>query len=75
MHNKTIAELAKSLASGEFSSEELTQHCLDRINQLGDQLNCFVTVTDDLALQQAREADQLRAQGKAHPLADRKSVV
>ncbi len=69
MHNKTIAELAKSLASGEFSSEELTQHYLDRINQLGDQLNCFVTVTDDLALQQAREADQLRAQGKAHPLA------
>jgi len=69
MHNKTIAELAKSLASGEFSSEELTQHCLDRINRLGDQLNCFVTVTDDLALQQAREADQLRAQGKAHPLA------
>ena len=69
MHNKTIAELAKSLASGEFSSEELTQHYLDRINQLGDQLNCFVTVTDDMALQQAREADQLRAQGKAHPLA------
>jgi aspartyl-tRNA(Asn)/glutamyl-tRNA(Gln) amidotransferase subunit A len=69
MHNKTIAELMKSLASGEFSSEELTQHYLDRINQLGDQLNCFVTVTDDMALQQAREADQLRAQGKAHPLA------
>ena len=69
MHNKTIAELAKSLASGEFSSEELTRHYLDRINQLGDQLNCFVTVTDDLALRQAREADQLRAQGKAHPLA------
>ncbi len=69
MHNKTIAELMKSLASGEFSSEELTQHYLDRINQLGDQLNCFVTVTDDMALQQAREADQLRAQSKAHPLA------
>jgi len=69
MHNKTIAELAKSMAAGEFSSVELTQHYLDRINKLGNQLNCFVTLTEDLALQQAQQADELRAQGKAHPLA------
>ncbi|WP_455220519.1 Asp-tRNA(Asn)/Glu-tRNA(Gln) amidotransferase subunit GatA [Kaarinaea lacus] len=69
MHNKTIAELAKSMEAGEFTSLELTQHYLDRINQLGDQLNCFVTLTEELALQQAREADQMRAQGNAHPLA------
>ncbi|WP_455207132.1 Asp-tRNA(Asn)/Glu-tRNA(Gln) amidotransferase subunit GatA [Kaarinaea lacus] len=69
MHNKTIAELINSLASGEFSSEELTRHYLDRISQLGDQLNCYITVTAEDALQQAREADQSRAQGSAHPLA------
>ncbi|MCI0505342.1 MAG: Asp-tRNA(Asn)/Glu-tRNA(Gln) amidotransferase GatCAB subunit A, partial [Gammaproteobacteria bacterium] len=69
MHNKTIAELVKSLASGEFSSEELTRLYLDRINQLGKQLNCYITVTAEQALQQARAADQRRAKGNAHPLA------
>jgi len=69
MHNKTIAELAMSLASGEFSGEELTNHYLNRIDKLGDQLNCYVTVTSDLALQQARDADKARANGNAHALA------
>ena len=69
MHNKTIAELAMSLASGEFSGEELTNHYLNRIDKLGDQLNCYVTVISDLALQQARDADKARANGNAHALA------
>jgi len=69
MHNKTVSELSKSLASGEFSSEELTKHYLQRIEKFGSQLNCCVTVTEDLALAQAREADQRRQQGDAHPLA------
>jgi aspartyl-tRNA(Asn)/glutamyl-tRNA(Gln) amidotransferase subunit A len=68
MHNKSIAELSSSLASGEFSSEELTKHFLKRIESYGDQLNCFVEVTPELALQQARDADQKRAQGNAHAL-------
>ena len=69
MHNKTIAELADGLSSGEFSSEELTKHFLKRIESYGEQLNCFVEVTPDLALQQAREADKQRASGNAHSLA------
>ena len=68
MHNKTIAELSQSLSAGEFSSEELTQHYIKRIESFGDQLNCFVTLTPDLAIQQAREADKLRASGNATPL-------
>ena len=62
MHNKSIAELSVSLASGEFSSEELTKHFLKRIETYGEQLNCFVTVTAEPALQAAREADAQRAQ-------------
>jgi aspartyl-tRNA(Asn)/glutamyl-tRNA(Gln) amidotransferase subunit A len=31
MHNKTISELAKGLRAKEFSSVELTQHFLNRI--------------------------------------------
>lgn len=65
MHNKTIAELTTGLNAGDFSSVELTQHYIDRINSLDKQLNSFITLTPDLALQQARYADEQRAAGNA----------
>ncbi|NOZ54327.1 MAG: Asp-tRNA(Asn)/Glu-tRNA(Gln) amidotransferase subunit GatA [Gammaproteobacteria bacterium] len=65
MHNKTLVELAKGLESGEFSSEEVTQHYLDRIERSADSLNCYITVTPELAIQQAQAADQRRANGEA----------
>ncbi|MCH7510105.1 MAG: Asp-tRNA(Asn)/Glu-tRNA(Gln) amidotransferase subunit GatA [Proteobacteria bacterium] len=68
MHDKTIAELSRSLQSGDFSSVELTTHLLDRVESLGPQLNAFVTVTGELALEQAAKADQRRAAGDAGPL-------
>ncbi|MFA6053526.1 MAG: Asp-tRNA(Asn)/Glu-tRNA(Gln) amidotransferase subunit GatA [Methylobacter sp.] len=64
MHNKTIADLAKGLRSGEFSSVELTQSFLDRIKQHSS-LNSYITVTEDLALQNAKAADAIIASGKA----------
>ncbi len=67
MHNKTIAELAKGLRSGEFSSVELTSAFLDRIKQ-HSVLNAYVTVTEDLALQQAKAADAKLATGDAELL-------
>ena len=63
MHNKTIAELINSLEAGDISSVELTQSYLDRINSLDEQLNSFITVTPELALQQAKQADEQRAAG------------
>ncbi len=68
MHNKTIAELSRGLAAGEYSSEQLTRHFLQRIEDHGGELNCLVTITADEALAQAREADQRRARGEAGPL-------
>jgi aspartyl-tRNA(Asn)/glutamyl-tRNA(Gln) amidotransferase subunit A len=67
MHNKSIAELAKGLRSGEFSSVELTQAFLDRIKRHSS-LNCYVTVTEDLALQEAKAADDRIAKSDATPL-------
>ncbi|MCX7094852.1 MAG: Asp-tRNA(Asn)/Glu-tRNA(Gln) amidotransferase subunit GatA [Methylobacter sp.] len=67
MHNKTIAELAKGLRSGEFSSVELTSAFLDRIKQ-HKVLNAYVTVTEDRALQQAKAADARLATGDAELL-------
>jgi len=62
-HNKTIAQLSQGLSSGEFSSIELTQHYLDRIN--ASDLNAFITVTDELAMKQAQLADDKIAKGAA----------
>ena len=67
MHQKTIAQHADSLAKGEYSSVELTEHFLRRIEENSD-LNAFITVTHDLARRQAAEADQLIKRGHASPL-------
>jgi aspartyl-tRNA(Asn)/glutamyl-tRNA(Gln) amidotransferase subunit A len=64
MHQKSIAEHAHSLAKGEYSSVELTEHFLKRIESNSD-LNAFITVTDQLAREQATQADQLIKAGKA----------
>ena len=61
MHTLSVAELSKSLKNKEFSSVELTQHYLDRISR--SDLNAFITVTDELALSQARAADAKLANG------------
>ena len=68
MHKKTIAELSRGLAAGEFSSVELTRHFLDRIAQHDAALNSFITVTGEAALEAAEAADQQRASGTAHAL-------
>ncbi len=68
MHHKTIAELSRDLADKTISSVELTQHYLERIRKHDEQLNSFITVTEEQALLAAKKADELRAQGKAGPL-------
>ena len=67
MHNKTIAELAKDLRDRKYSSVELTQAYLQRINT-HKQLNCFITIADEQALQAAKVADALLASGEANLL-------
>jgi aspartyl-tRNA(Asn)/glutamyl-tRNA(Gln) amidotransferase subunit A len=52
----------------EVSSVELTRAVLDRIHDVDDRVKAFVTVTDELALEQARHADERIAVGDAQPL-------
>ena len=68
MHNLTIAEIAAGLRDKKFSSEEITQHFLTRIKQFDPNLNSFITVTEQAALDAAREADKQYANGKAGPV-------
>lgn len=68
MHQLTLAEIARGLADKSFSSEELTGALLARIKQLDPQINSFISVTEDLALGQARAADARRAAGETSAL-------
>ncbi|HKK05475.1 MAG TPA: Asp-tRNA(Asn)/Glu-tRNA(Gln) amidotransferase subunit GatA [Gammaproteobacteria bacterium] len=68
MYTKSIAELAAGLRAREFSSEELTRALLERINRLDSQLNSFITVAEEQALEQARAADARLAAGEAGAL-------
>ncbi|MCK9469657.1 MAG: Asp-tRNA(Asn)/Glu-tRNA(Gln) amidotransferase subunit GatA [Porticoccaceae bacterium] len=67
MHDKTLAQLSAGLASGEFSSVELTRHFLDRIQRLDATYNSFITVTGSEALAAASAADAKRANGNTVP--------
>lgn len=68
MHYKTIKELSSELAAKKISSVELTQYFLERIKRFDEKLNSFITVTEQHALEDAKLADELRANGKAGPL-------
>lgn len=65
MHDKTISELSAGLKAGDFSSRELTQHYLDRISGMDAELNSFITVTSEQALDVADAADRLISAGDA----------
>ncbi|WP_439859643.1 Asp-tRNA(Asn)/Glu-tRNA(Gln) amidotransferase subunit GatA [Pseudomonas sp. MBLB4136] len=68
MHQLTLAEIARGLADKQFSAEELTRDLLARIQQLDPQLNSFISVTEELALTQAKAADARRANGESGAL-------
>ena len=54
----TISELSQKLASKEISSVELTTEYLNRIKKFDSNINSFITVTEEQALEQARNADE-----------------
>ncbi len=60
----TIAELGRGLRAGQWTAQELAEFFLDRLTQLGPKLNAVVTLTADLARQQAQKADTELAAGK-----------
>ena len=68
MHNLTIAQMIRELRQKTFSSAELTEHFLGRIERLDNQYNSFVSITREQALQQARQADARLAAGNAPAL-------
>jgi len=60
----SILQLASLIKNKKISSVELTQYFLNRLKKWGDTLQSVVTLTEDLALQQAKQADQEIKNGK-----------
>ncbi len=62
---QTMTELAAGLAAKTFSSVEITQTYLDRIEHANNKLHAYVAVDQVMALAMARAADDRRANGVA----------
>ena len=58
IHDLTVTEQAAAIRSGQTSSAEITEHYLDRIGRLNEQVGAFYTVTAELARDQAAAADK-----------------
>jgi aspartyl-tRNA(Asn)/glutamyl-tRNA(Gln) amidotransferase subunit A len=59
----TLREAADLVRKKKVSPVELTKTCLARIDRANPALNCFITITADSALQQARDAEAEIARG------------
>ncbi len=68
LHAKTLTELKAGLDRGDFTSREIVQALLGRIETHATDLNAFVTVLADAAFESADAADARRAAGEAGPL-------
>src|SRR6185437_10934408 len=64
----TLAQAKKDLKTKKYSSVELTKAYLERINEVDNKVKAFVTVTDEEALKNAKEADNKLARGDDLPL-------
>ena len=54
---QSLAMVSDLLSTGDITSVELTEVCLSQINSSESQVNAFVTISSDLAMQQATNAD------------------
>ncbi len=70
LYEKTAHELSDLLRKGEISSVELTRSVLSRISEVEPQIQAYISVTGDIALEMAKAADETLRRGEAvSPLA------
>jgi Asp-tRNA(Asn)/Glu-tRNA(Gln) amidotransferase A subunit family amidase len=60
----SIMQLASLIKNKKITSVELTKFFIDRLKKWGDTLQSVITLTEDLALQQAKQADEEISKGK-----------
>src|SRR3989344_7609359 len=60
----TIREASDLLSSKQIKAQELAQTFLEKAHGLNKKLNSFITICDDVALNQAKKVDELIANGQ-----------
>jgi Asp-tRNA(Asn)/Glu-tRNA(Gln) amidotransferase A subunit family amidase len=60
----SVSQLAQLIRTRQVTSVELTKMYLGRLHKYNERLNCVVTFLDDLALEQAKQADAEIAAGR-----------
>jgi Asp-tRNA(Asn)/Glu-tRNA(Gln) amidotransferase A subunit family amidase len=60
----SVRDLGNLMRRKKITSTELTRLYLDRLKEYGPKLECVITLTEDLALRQAKRADEEIAAGK-----------
>tara|TARA_B100000676_G_scaffold311991_1_gene384200 strand:- start:1716 stop:3182 length:1467 start_codon:yes stop_codon:yes gene_type:complete len=68
MFNSSLNKLSTLLATGKVSSVELTKDFLQHINFLNKKYNAFITVNEEISLDQARIADAMISSGRGGSL-------
>lgn len=62
----SVTQLSYWIGTQKITSERLTTIYLDRLKKFGPQLNCVITLTEEHALKQARQADKDLVAGRYH---------
>jgi Asp-tRNA(Asn)/Glu-tRNA(Gln) amidotransferase A subunit family amidase len=60
----SVGQLAELVKSRKVTSEKLTTMYLNRLKKYGPKLECVITITEDLAMKQAKAADAEIAAGR-----------
>lgn len=64
----TLTQLRDALRAGEATSVAATEAAIDRIVRLDNEVRSYLTLADEMALEQAQAADRRRAKGDESPL-------
>jgi aspartyl-tRNA(Asn)/glutamyl-tRNA(Gln) amidotransferase subunit A len=64
----SLTELRDALRAGETTSVAVTEAIIDRILQLDNHIGSYLTLADEIALEQAEAADRRRARGEDGPV-------
>lgn len=67
MEQLSLKQLSDALRKKELSSVELTQHCIDKITH-HQELNAFISLNEEQALQEAQKADKILSSGQGNVL-------
>lgn len=68
LYENTLAALGKMLRERQISSQELTQSVFENIEKKEPDIQSYITLCQQQAMEQAKQADEMLAKGEGGPL-------